>query len=319
MALLLREKHVRTLLSMQDAIAVLEDAFGALAKGTAFNQPRSRLSFPHGVLNYLAAATPGYGVFGYKTYTASRERVRHMIVLFSASDGQLLALIEANWLGAIRTGAASALATKYLARREAAVVGMIGSGNQAVTQLMGVCAVRPITDIFVYSRRRQEREFFCEEMSHVRNRNVYPVDTPQQAVEAADILITATTASEPVFQSEWLHPGCHINAIGSNWSQRRELDCDTLNQCSLIVTDSLDQAQTEAGDFTIAARQGEFSWDDVYELAMVISGEAPQRELPEEITLYKGLGIALEDIAAAARVYYLANQHGIGEEVDLLL
>ncbi len=319
MALLLREKHVRTLLSMQDAIVVLEDAFVALAKGTAFNQPRSRLSFPHGVLNYLAAATPVYGVFGYKTYTASRERLRHMIVLFSSSDGQLLALIEANWLGAVRTGAASALATKYLARREAAVVGLIGSGNQAVTQLMGICAVRSVTDIFVYSRRREEREFFCQEMSHVLNLNIYPVDTAQQAVEASDILITATTAREPVFQGAWLRPGCHVNAIGSNWSQRRELDCDTLNQCSLIVTDSLAQAQEEAGDFIIPANEGEFTWDDVYELALVVSGEGPQRELPEEITLYKGLGIALEDIAVAARVYYLASQHGIGEEIDLLL
>ena len=114
MVLLLREKHVRTLLSMQDAIAVLENAFGVRAKGKVFNQPRSRLSFPHGVLNYLAATTPDYGVFGYKTYTASRERVRHMIVLFRASDGQLLTLIEANWLGAIRTSAAGVLAMKYL-------------------------------------------------------------------------------------------------------------------------------------------------------------------------------------------------------------
>ncbi|GAC1369360.1 MAG: alanine dehydrogenase [Ktedonobacteraceae bacterium] len=318
MALLLREKHVRTLLSMHDTITVLEDAFTALAQGTVFNQPRSRLSFPHGVLNYLAAATPGYGVFGYKTYTASRERLRHLVMLFSSYDGQLLALIEANWLGALRTGAASALAAKYLARPEASVVGLIGAGNQAVTQLMGICSVHAVTEVFVYSRRRQEREFFCHEMSQVLNLTITPVETAQQAVEAADILITATTAREPVFRGEWVRPGCHIAAIGSNWSQRRELGSDTLHRCSLIVTDSLDQAHTEAGDFIIPAKHGEFVWDDVYELAFVVSGEGPRRELPEEITLYKGLGIALEDIAAAARVYYLANQHNVGEEIDLL-
>jgi alanine dehydrogenase len=317
MALLLREKHVRQLLSIRDTVALLENAFSALAGGGAFNQPRSRLNFPHGVLNYLAAATPYNGVFGYKTYTTSRERVRYMIVLFSVRDGQLLALIEANWLGAIRTGAASALATKHLARPEATVVGLIGAGNQAVTQLMGMCTVRSITEVFVYSRRK-ELEFFCQEMSHMLNIPVYPVDTVQQALDVADILITATNAREPVLCGEWIKPGCHINAIGSNWAQRRELDTETLKRCSLIVTDSFDQAYAEAGDFIIPANAGDFDWDDVYELASIVSGEGPQRELPEDVTLYKSLGIALEDIATAAHVYQLALRKGIGEEIDLL-
>jgi len=149
MALVLREKDVRSLLSMHDALIVLEEAFTAQAQGTAINTPRTRLMQPYGVLNMLAAAAPTLGVLGYKTYTAFREGVRFVVLLFSAQDGQLLAIIEADWLGAIRTGATSALATKYMARPDARAVGLIGAGKQAMTQLMGVCAVCPISSVYV--------------------------------------------------------------------------------------------------------------------------------------------------------------------------
>lgn len=317
MALVLREKDVRSLLSMHDALIVLEDAFTAQAQGTAINTPRHRLVLPHGVLNMLAAAAPTLGVLGYKTYTAFREGVRFVVLLFSVQDGQLLAIIEADWLGAIRTGATSALATKYMARPDARAVGLIGAGKQAITQLMGVCAVCPISSVYVYSRNFQRCERFCQEMTRILNIEVVPVAHAQDAVEGADIVITATSSGGPVLFGEWLAPGCHINAIGSNWPRRRELDPTVLRHCSLIVTDSLEQARVEAGDFILSEQSG-FDWLLVHELSEVVGGRRPVRVAPDEITLYKGLGIALEDIATAAHVYNLACQQGVGEQLELL-
>ncbi|GAC1622833.1 MAG: ornithine cyclodeaminase family protein [Ktedonobacteraceae bacterium] len=318
MALIVREKQVRALLSMRDAITVLEDAFNAQSQGLVKNQPRTRLAFANGVLTFLAAAAPTFGVFGFKTYTSFREGLRFAVMLFSANNGELLAIIEADRLGAMRTGGTSAVATKYLARANARSVGLIGAGQQAATQLMGVCAVRPITSICVYSRRQPERELFCREMSRLLDIEVIPVADVRKAVEDADILITATTARDPVFHGEWLKPGCHINAVGSNWVQRREVDLSTLHRSALIVTDSLEQAYTEAGDFIIPANEELFQWERVHELYEIVADEGLQRESPDEITLYKGLGIALEDVVTAAHVYYLAKKQGIGEEIELL-
>jgi len=318
MALVLREKDVRRLLSMPDTEEALEQAFAALAQNNALNRPRTRLVLANGVLHMLSAASPSLGVLGFKAYTTFREGVRCVVMLFSAQNGQLLAIIEADWLGCMRTGGASGIATKYLARADAKIVGLIGAGNQAVTQLMGVCAVRQISGVFVYSRRPRECAVFCDEMTRLLNIDVKPVTTAQQAVEIADILVTATTSPDPVLRGEWLKTGCHINAIGSNWAQRRELDVSTLQLSSLIVTDSREQARIEAGDLIIPADEGLFDWNEVYNLADVIVGYAPHRELPDDITLYKGVGIALEDIATAEYVYRLAVAQNIGEELDIL-
>ncbi len=318
MALIVREKEVRDLLSMRDTVMVLEDAFHAQSQGLAKNQPRTRLTFANGVLTVLAAAAPTFDVVGFKTYTAFREGVRYIVMLFSAHTGELLAIIEADHLGAMRTGGTSAVATKYLARTNARTVGLIGAGQQAVTQLMGVCAVRPITSVNVYSRTQPERELFCHEMARLLNIEVVSVNDARTTVENADILITATTARDPVLHGEWLKPGCHINAIGSNWIQRRELDFSTLHRSILIVTDSLEQAYKEAGDFVIPAEEGLFQWERVHELHEIVADEGLQRETPDEITLYKGLGIALEDVVTAAHVYDLAVKQGVGEKVDLL-
>ncbi len=318
MALVLREKDVRLLLSMPDTVKVLEQAFAALAQNNALNRPRMRLVLANGVLHMLSAAAPSLGVLGFKAYTTFCEGVRFVVMLFSAQNGQLLAIIEADWLGCMRTGGASGVATKYLARPEAKIVGLIGAGHQAITQLMGVCAVRQISGVYVYGRRPRECAIFCDEMTRLLNIDVKPVTTAQQAVEAADILVTATTSPDPVLRGEWLKPGCHINAIGSNWAQRRELDVSTLQLSSLIVTDSREQARIEAGDLIIPANEGLFDWNEVYNLADVIVGYAPQRELPDDITLYKGIGIALEDIATAEHVYRLAVSQNIGEELDIL-
>lgn len=318
MAVVLREEDVRILLTMPDTVAILEQAFGALADGNAINLPRHRIKLTNGVLNMLAAAAPTLGVLGYKSYTAFREGVRFVVMLYSAQDGKLLAIIEADWLGRMRTGGTSGLATKYLAMPDATSVGLIGSGNQAVTQLLGICAVRPVTMVYVYSRNAQACKIFCDEMMKVINIEVRPAPTARQVVEVADILITATSSPDPVFQGEWVKPGCHINAIGSNWHTKREIDLSTLQRSYLIVTDSREQAQEEAGDFIIPADENLFDWNRVFDLSEVVGRQGLQRNAAENITLYKGLGTALEDIATAAHVYEQALVQGFGEELLLI-
>lgn len=318
MALLLRDRDVRSLLEISDTVDALEQAFVALAHGNAINRPRTRVIQTNGILHVLAASLVESGVLGLRTYTVFRQGVRSLVQLFSAEDGRLLALVEADWLGRMRTGAVSGLATRHLAIPQAASVGLIGAGKQAETQLQAVCAVRPIRTALVYSRRRPACELFCQRMAKQLQIEVLPVTSAREAVEEADVVITATTAGEPVFSGEWLKPGCHVNAIGSNWPRRRELDDETLERSSLIVTDSVEQARTEAGDLLIPANAGSLDWESVWELADVVTGDGPQRNSSYDITVFKAVGVALEDIAVAARAYAHARERGVGEEIDLL-
>ncbi len=318
MALLLREGDVISLLEMHGNIMVLEHAFGTWAQGNAVNQPRTRIVQDNGVMNLLAAAVPSIGVVGFKTYTAFRSGMRSVVMLFSSQNGHLLSIIEADFLGRMRTGATSGLATKLLARPDASIVGLIGAGKQAYTQVLGVCAVRQVRVVYVYSRHLPECESFCNALMHRLSIEVRPAPSARQALEDADIVITATTSPEPVLPGDWLKSGCHINAIGSNWANRRELDNATLQRSSVIVTDSQEQARVEAGDFVIPANEGLFDWSRVSDLADVVADHGPKRELASDITLYKGVGIALEDIATAAHVYTLAREQGVGKEIDLL-
>ena len=318
MALVLREEDVHAVLTISDTIRVVEQAFSELAQDKATNRLRIRMLEEHGVMHLLAASVPSMGAMGYKSYTVFRSGMHFVVMLFSTHDGHLLSIIEAEWLGTMRTGATSALATNYLARSDSTVVGLLGAGHQARMQLIGVCAVRKIDRVNVYSRNLPACEQFCEQMSHGLKIPVQAVANPREAVEEADIVITATTSATPVFPGEWLKAGCHINAIGSNWANRRELDLTTLQRCDIIVTDSCEQAQLEAGDLIIPADEGLFDWDSVHELSDLVEGNIPPRQSANQITLYKGLGIALEDIAAAALTYRLARERGLGSELNLL-
>ncbi len=318
MALLLHDAEVRSLLDMPDCIDALEEAFIALSHRNAINRPRARLIQKQGILHILAASFAGAGVLGLKTFTVFRQGTRSVVLLFSAEDGRLLSITEADWLGRMRTGATSGLATRHMAKPNAAQVALIGAGKQAETQLMGVCAARPIRAISVYSRRHPECVDFCQRMAQQLQIEVLPAASVSEAVEEADVVITATTSGEPVLDGTWLKPGCHLNVIGSNWPRRREIDDETLQRASLIVTDSIEQARLEAGDLLIPANAGNLDWESVWELADVVAGDGPQRDSPYEITVYKAVGVALEDITIAARAYVRAREQGVGEEIDLL-
>jgi alanine dehydrogenase len=317
MPLLLREEEVQVLLSVGDAIEALERTFRAQAEGRAVNLPRQRVRWPGGTLHVMAAGDLGSGYVGLKAYTAVGGQTRFVVLLFHAESGELLAIIEADRLGRLRTGAATGLATRYLARPDARVVGMIGAGRQAATQLMAVCAVRPIAEARVYSPTPERRAAFAHRMRETLGIPVQAVERPEAAVEGADILITITSAREPVLRGAWLRPGVHLNAAGSNALLRRELDEEAIARADLIVIDSRAQGQIEAGDFLEPLERGRLQWERVYELRDVVAGRVG-RAHPEQITLFKSLGIALEDIAVAAVAYERARAQGAGERIRFL-
>ncbi len=322
MALILKEADVAQLLTLPDAIAALEAVFRqqqpSAGEQQALNRPRARLQPPGAILHFMAAAAPALGVYGFKAYTVARPgKARFVVMLFSTEDGRLLAMIEADKLGQMRTGAASGLATRYLARQDARSVGIVGTGWQARSQLQAICAARQVNIIHAAGRNPEHLRTFCEEMSAELGIPVQPAASIEAAVREADIVITATTAKEPVVSGNWLKPGTHLNVMGSNWANRREVDERTITRSDVLVIDSKEQGMLEAGDLLVPIQQGLLSWDRVHELYEVVAGTVG-RQKPEEITLFKSLGLALEDIAVAKHVYERARALGVGEELAFL-
>lgn len=307
--LLIREAQVRELLPMARAIEVLEAAFRDWAYGRATNQPRQRVYTPQGTLHLMGAAWHSKGYIGYKAYLSFPTGTRFHVVLASAHTGELLALIEADWLGRIRTGAASGVATKYLARENACTVAILGAGGQAATQLEAVCAVRPIEQVFVYSRTPEKRETFARQMQNQLGIPVRATDSIEAAVAEADIICTITTAREPILTGAMLRSGMHINAAGANSMARRELDTFAVGRCERIAVDDPQQARLEAAELVVPIELRKLSWERVQPLAHIVGGLLPPRQSAEEITLFKSLGIALEDVAAAAAVYEALTAH----------
>jgi ornithine cyclodeaminase/alanine dehydrogenase-like protein (mu-crystallin family) len=214
----------------------------------------------------------------------------------------------------MRTGAASGVATKYLARASAKTVGVYGTGWQAQSQLEAVCAARDIESVKVYSRSPENRARFCEDMSaRLNGVNIAPVEKPEEAADAG-VIITITTSREPVLQGAWLKPGAHINAAGGNSILRRELDDEAVRRSSFIAVDSIDQAKIEAGELVTAVEKGLLTWERVKELRYVVSGEMRGRTSDGQITLFKSLGVAIEDVATAAVLYRKAKDQNVGKE-----
>lgn len=317
MPLLLREEHVTELLDMNTAVAAVEEVLRDQAEGQATNRPRYRVAMPASQLHVMAAGDRRLGVTGLKAYTASRKGARFLVLLYDAESGDMLAMIEADRLGQIRTGAASGVATKYMARAEANTVGIFGTGWQAESQLMAVCAVRPIKSIKAYGRSTERREAFARKMTSLLRVEVAPAKSPEEAARGQSIVITATSAREPVLRGEWIAPGTHLNVVGSNFLSKAEVDIETIRRASVIAVDSIEQSRIEAGDLMPAIERGVISWESVTELGRIVAGRDRGRTSAEDITLFKSNGIALEDISTALRVYKLALERGVGEHIDL--
>ena len=317
MTLYLTEAEVNQVLTMELALETVEEAFRLMSEGGATNPPRSRIRLPDGGLfNFMCAAAPGAGVMGLKAYGVTPGNpVKFFVQLFSTDTGDLLALLEAGDLGQIRTGAASGVATKYMAREDSATVGVIGSGYQARTQLEAVCGVRPITHARVFSRNPERRQRFATKMGERLGIDISPVESGEECVDGVDVVITMTSANRPVLNGEWLSEGTHINAAGANHWMRRELDGNAVRRSNVIVADEIEQAKMECGDLIYPAELGSIRWEQVRSLAEVVGGSAPGRTSDDDITLFESQGLAVQDITTGIRVYQLALENGIGTEM----
>jgi len=315
--LILREADVRQVLGVADCIDWLEETFRSLGRGEARSLPRARVKHPLGMLHVLPAADLSADAVGLKAYTTGRGGARFIVLLSSASTGELLAILEADYLGQVRTGAASGVATRYLARQDARRAGIFGTGSQATTQLAAVAAARNLESATAWSRDAERRERFARAMSEQLGIPVRAAATPEEAARDQDVVITMTTARQPVLHGEWLAPGTHVNAAGSNSLLRCEIDLETVRRADLVVVDSRQQARIECGDLLEPAERGLVDWDLLAELADVVAWGTPGRRDPQQITLFESQGLGLEDVAVAMRVYERARAAGLGQEVDL--
>jgi ornithine cyclodeaminase/alanine dehydrogenase-like protein (mu-crystallin family) len=317
MTLHISEAEVRQLLTMPIALEAVEEISRKQARGEVIVHSRRRFELPSGgFFHYMAAADFASGFLAMKQYTFMRGKMRFLVPLYEIATGDLVAMIEADYMGQLRTGAASGVATKYLARRDASVAAIIGTGGQARTQLEAIAAVRKLSAARVYGRNADRRKRFAEEMSQRIGIPVGPAGSASDAARGAHIICTATTASQPVLTSTDITSGMHINAIGANHAHKRELDDQAVARADVIVVDSVEQSRQEAGDLIIAFKGDETRWTAVRTLADIIAGTVSGRTSDAQVTLFKSNGIASWDLAVAMRVYAQAKEKGLGRPLS---
>jgi ornithine cyclodeaminase/alanine dehydrogenase-like protein (mu-crystallin family) len=316
MGLHISESEVRAVLTMPMAIEAVEEISRKQANGEVAVHPRRRFELPGGgFFHYMAAADFSAGYVAMKQYTYVQGKIRFLVPLYEMCTGDLVALIEADYMGQLRTGAASGVATKYLSRQNSRVVAIIGTGGQARTQLEAVASVRKLESARVYGRDVARREKYAKEMAERLGFPVQSANSSGQAVRGADILCTATTAANPVVSGADLAPGVHMNAIGANHAHKRELDDEAVASADVIVVDSIEQSRQEAGDLILAFRGDEVCWTGVKKLSDVVAKKSPGRTSDTEVTLFKSNGIASWDLAVAMKVYARAKEKGLGREL----
>jgi alanine dehydrogenase len=312
--LYLTEADVTALATMDLALAAVEAAHRAHGEGRAIDLPRQRSRLPSASLHILQGALPDQGVFGYKAYTVSREGARFMVHVFDATNGQPLAMIEADRLGMLRTGAAGAVAAKYLARADASVVGVFGAGWQAQSQIEALCRVRAIRLVKVSSRDPARCRRFCDTMTQKLGLEVRPA-TGEEAVRGSDIIVTITTSATPVFDGNWLEPGCHVTAAGSNALLRREIDETAVRRAAVVCVDSRPTALAEAGDLLPALEKGRLHERQLVELGELVAGVRRGRTAETDISLFESQGMAIQDLALAKSLLELALARGVGHQL----
>jgi alanine dehydrogenase len=307
--LYLTEEDVGALLTTEDALEAVEGSFRRLAAGEVENRPRYRLRLERGILAVMSAVDLELGYAGTKTYTAFHDGVRFVVQLFETRRPELAAVIEANRLGQLRTGAASGIAAKYLARPEAQTLGVIGCGWQAESQVASIRAAVPTVErVVAYCRTPESLEDFCTRM------DAEPAGTQREAAEQ-EIVVTATTSTDPVLRGEWLRPGALVCAIGANDLGSRELDNVVLERASFVCCDSREQSRLESGDLVEPIEQGILDWLEVHELQEVVAGEVQSRVSDDDVVLFKSNGLAAWDVAIGAAAFERARERGVGREL----
>jgi ornithine cyclodeaminase len=316
-AIYLSESDVKKLLTMAMALEGVESAHRDLATGCAQDTPRARTRLPQMALHLLQGALPAQGVIGYKAYTTHRSGSRFFVHLFDAASGELQAIMQADYLGMIRTGAASGVAAKYLARPESAVAGVFGSGWQAEGHIRALCAALPLKLIKVCGRQPEKLASFCARLQEATGVDMRPTLAPEETVRDSDVIGTVTSATQPLFNADWLAAGTHINAAGSNALIRQELSEAAVRRCALVCVDAVPTALAEAGDLLPLLEKGRLHARQLVELGDVISGRRPGRQSASEITLFESQGMAIQDLAVAARVLAAAREQGLGSPLPM--
>jgi len=305
MSLFITEEQVEEILSVKKTVDLLEDAMKSLSTGKGFNSPRKRLptSYNGGNLHFMAASWPEKGIAGHKSYVVTKGKATFVVVLYSTEGEGLLAVLEANLLGQIRTGAASGLASKYLANKDSKKLAIIGSGFQAKTQLEAINSQFNLDEVRVFSRTKEKRDTFVDKMTNKLGLNIKSSESSEEATDNCDIISLITNSQSPVISEDQITKGIHINAAGGNSWLRSELSSNSIGKFDFISTDDVDQAKTECKELMEATEKGITSWNRIYNLSSVINNQIIPRNNYQDITLYESLGIAIQDIAAAKYIY----------------
>ena len=297
-------------------MTAVEKSLQQQARGTAVNLPRvHNFAGPGVYIAHMQGALYEQGVVGFKVYSASPHGHRFLVHLIDAESGQLLTIIEANRLGRLRTGAATGVSVKHMAKKGRHIVGILGSGYQAGTQLEAVCRVSDVESALVFSRSPQNRVAYAQRMSRELGISVTAAESARDVVDAADILITITSSRTPVFEGAWLRPGMHVAAVGGANEYVTELDDEAVLRPDVLVVDSIAQARKECGELLMPASRGLVLWGQVRELWEVVGGTVPGRRSDDEVTLFKSLGMAIWDVAVAKAVYDKAVAQGVGVRI----
>jgi ornithine cyclodeaminase/alanine dehydrogenase-like protein (mu-crystallin family) len=307
--LYLTEAEVAELLSPADALEAVEACFRRLAAGEVENVPRQRTRFEEGFLAVMWAVDRELGLAGLKSYAAGPERVSFVVLLFDTETSRPVAVLEADKLGQLRTGAASGVAARHLARDGAASLGVIGCGWQARSQVACIREALPALETVVaYCRNEERLAAFCDEVG------AEPGESHRDAA-ANDVVVTVTTSRDPVLRGEWLQPGALVCAVGANDPRRRELDNVVLERAAFVCCDSVEDAKRESGDLIEPVEAGVLDWLEVHELQEVVAGELPGRQADDDIVVFKSNGLAAWDVAAASVVVEQARDRGVGRDL----
>ena len=303
---------------MEDAMTAVRGVFRMSGEGQVANPPRQVVGLGGGKLRVTTGVVPPLNRMAVKVSPTGvfKSNAGRLMVLSEVDSGKILALMEVFILGTLRTGAATGIATDLLANPDGHRVGLFGSGRQAKTQLEAVAAVRTVSQVTVFSPNRERLARFCRESTETLGRPVIAAANPLEVYDN-EILISATTSQEPVILGRHLRPGTHINAIGANMLNRVELDPDAVAACAVIAVDNKAQAREESLALRDAVERGLISWKQVVEIGRVAAGRCPGRREANALTLFKSLGVAMEDVALGARAYELARERGVGLEVPL--
>ena len=312
MALYLSEDDVKQVLTMGMALDGVESAHRDLALGRATDTPRARSRLPQTALHILQGALPDQGILGYKAYTSNRSGNRFLVHLFDAASGQLRAVVAADYLGMMRTGATSGVAARWLARPDSTIAGVFGAGWQAEGHVRAICATLPLERVKVFSRKADKLQAFCQRLSKQTGIDVVPALSAEDTVRGSDMVGTVTTAAQPLFDAEWLEAGAHINAAGSNALIRQELSEAAVRRCDVIAVDSVPTALAECGDLLPLLEKGRLHERQLLELGDVIAGRRAGRESAGQITLFESQGMGIQDLAVAWRVVQAAEARGLG-------